>query len=241
MQLHEWAPVGIHQMVTRPPQHAARHLQDEDRDGRLLDVPVPTSDLEVRARSRSTSTPTRTTTATVPHTLVLAPGPRDRQGLRRLLVLGPAVAVPALGGPAELFQRIKADFDPPPPRPRGAGRRRASRPQRRGNPSSRARAVPLPGSARGAAWVVHHMRIGQSVPMRLRRNVGRGTRADAAGNARRHAGPPHRVLTACPLTAFDATLKITIKSTVQSARRSSAPVTRGLRWATALQRKAAVR
>ena len=50
-------------------------------------------------RSTSTSTPTPTTTATVPHTRRARAGPRDRQGLRRLLVLGPALAVPAVGRP----------------------------------------------------------------------------------------------------------------------------------------------
>ena len=38
--------------------------------------------------------------ATVPHTLVVAPRTDRGQGVRRVLVLGPALAVPALGGPA---------------------------------------------------------------------------------------------------------------------------------------------
>ena len=62
--------------------------------------------------------------AGVPHTVMLAPGPRDREGLRRLLVLGPAVAVPALGRPAgDLLSRIKPDFDPTTPEARAAWER----------------------------------------------------------------------------------------------------------------------
>ena len=69
--------------------------------------------------------------ATVPHTLVVAPGPDRGQGVRRVLVLGPALTVPALGGPAGPAAPHQGDFDPtsaqaraawqPPYRPATAG------------------------------------------------------------------------------------------------------------------------
>ena len=68
--------------------------------------------------------------ATVPHTLVLAPGPRDRQGLRRLLVLGPARRRTSCGRTsATSSARIKPDFDPTTAEGEGGvgGRRRERR------------------------------------------------------------------------------------------------------------------
>lgn len=49
--------------------------------------------------------------ATVPHTLV--PGPASRsEGRCRLLVLGPALDLPAVGRPAGADQQTKEDYDP---------------------------------------------------------------------------------------------------------------------------------
>ena len=61
LRLQELAPVAFTTLVTILPNDAARHQQDEDRDRRLVDVPVRRRPDGAARAARSTSTPTCTT------------------------------------------------------------------------------------------------------------------------------------------------------------------------------------
>ena len=98
IKLYEWCAVGFASMVTV--------LPNDQHETYKLKISTPAAwtylcdeNLEVQRTLGIDEYTDPHHDATVPHTLVLAPGLRDRQGLRRLLVLGPALRLPAVGRP----------------------------------------------------------------------------------------------------------------------------------------------
>ena len=122
LKVHEWCSVAFTQLVTVLPNDLHDVFKLKISTGAHWTWLADTRPRGAVARSTSGSTPTRSTTPNVPHTLLLSPGPEDREGLRRLLVLGTALAVPALAGPRAALRRIKPDFDPTTPEAKPSGR-----------------------------------------------------------------------------------------------------------------------
>ena len=99
VRFHQWCPVAFTQLVTILPNDLHDTYKMRISTGAhwpyLADV-----DLEVQRAFEIDEYTDPHHHATVPHTLVVAPGARRGQGVRRLLVLGPALALPAVGGPS---------------------------------------------------------------------------------------------------------------------------------------------
>ena len=99
VRFHQWCPVAFTQLVTILPNDLHDVYKLRISTGAhwpyLADV-----DLEVQRAFEIEEYTDPHHHATVPHTLVVATGPGRGQGVRRVLVLGPALTVPALGGPA---------------------------------------------------------------------------------------------------------------------------------------------
>ena len=118
LRFHEWCDVGIAQLVSILP-----HVLHDTYKMRIATGAhwtfLADEELEVRtALEIDEYTDIHHDYAVVPHTLILSPGLRDREGLRRLLVLGAPVARAALARPAGDPQEDQGRLRPDAPRAR---------------------------------------------------------------------------------------------------------------------------
>jgi gluconolactonase len=99
VRFHQWCPVAFTRPVTILPNDLHDVYKMRISTGAHWPFLADT-DLEVQRAFEIEEYTDPHHNATVPHTLVVAPGPGGGQGVRRVLVLGPALSLPALGGPA---------------------------------------------------------------------------------------------------------------------------------------------
>ena len=113
LRFHEWCSVAFTAARDDHAQRPARRLQLKIATGRALDLPRRRGPRGAAAHfDINEYTDAHHDYAAVPHTLILSPGLRDREGLRRLLVLGPPSTEQLWADLGEVLERTKADFDP---------------------------------------------------------------------------------------------------------------------------------
>ena len=99
LKVHEWCSVAFTQLVTVLPNDLHDVFKLKISTGAHWTWLADT-ELEVQTALDIREYTDDLHDANVPHTLMLSPGLKIEKVVRRVLVLGPAVAVSALGGPA---------------------------------------------------------------------------------------------------------------------------------------------
>ena len=112
VKLHDWCPVAFTEMVTILPNDLHDTNKMKIATGAYWTFLADERARGAAARSTSASTPTPTTTPTVPHTLVLAPGLAIDKVYVGYWFWGRPSRTSSGQDLADLFQRIKPDFDP---------------------------------------------------------------------------------------------------------------------------------